>query len=104
MTSKRAPSRAVVVAAMRDRHGEQLQRLVERHVTRDAAIVDDACAHAWAELVDACDVDLRPPRWSALAWVTRRTMRRAHELVDARVDATRAAQRRARASGRGGEA
>lgn len=55
---------------MHARHDAQLHSVVRRRGSRDAAIVDAACARAWIELLAAEDVDLRPPRWSALAWLT----------------------------------
>jgi hypothetical protein len=66
------------VASLRDRHNAQLQRVVEHRATTHAAIVDRACQNAWAQLIDAHDIDLRPPRWSALAWVTTCAMQQAH--------------------------
>ena len=70
-----------MVAALRDRHHGELQRVVARHATADRAIVVRASDEAWAQLADAHDVDLRPPRWSALAWVTRDAKRRASALA-----------------------
>jgi len=70
------------VAEIRDRHDVDLRRLVRRRATPDATLVRSACAQAWGELVDADRVDLGPPLWSALAWVTTRAMQRAYELAD----------------------
>jgi hypothetical protein len=69
------PQRRAMVAALRDRHDDELRRVVTRRATADRAIVMRACREAWAQLVDAHDIDLHPPRWSALAWVTSYAMR-----------------------------
>jgi len=58
--------RREMVAALQQRHDDQLRRVVARRATSDLAIIDRACREAWAQLVDAHDVDLQPPRWSAL--------------------------------------
>jgi hypothetical protein len=71
-----------MVAALHDRHDGELRSVVARRATSDASIVASACREAWAQLVDADDVDLYPPRWSALAWVTSCAMRRACALAD----------------------
>jgi hypothetical protein len=76
------PQRRALVAALRDRHDGELRRVVARRATDDRAIVARACREAWAQLVDAHGVDLCPPRWSALAWVTSYAMHRACALAD----------------------
>jgi hypothetical protein len=75
------PQRRAIVAALQERHDGELRRVVARRATADRAIVMRACGEAWAQLVDAHDVDLHPPRWSALAWVTSYAMRRACALA-----------------------
>ncbi|MCA1679039.1 MAG: hypothetical protein LC777_08910 [Actinobacteria bacterium] len=75
------PQRRAMVAALRERHDGELRRVVARRATADRAIVVRACREAWAQLVDAHDVDLHPPRWSALAWVTSCAMRHACTLA-----------------------
>ena len=77
-----APQRREMVAALRERHDGELRRVVARRATAGHAIVVRACREAWAQLVDAHDVDLHPPRWSALAWVTSCAMRRACALAN----------------------
>jgi hypothetical protein len=83
------PQRRALVAALRDRHDSELRNVVARRATSDASIVAGACREAWAQLVDAHDIDLQPPRWSALAWVTSYAMRRACALADEANRATR---------------
>jgi hypothetical protein len=58
------------IKAMVDRHDAQLHRVVRRRGSRSPAIVDDACTYAWLQLLAAEHVDLRPPLWEALAWLT----------------------------------
>jgi hypothetical protein len=97
------PQRRALVAALRDRHDGELQRVVARRATADRAIVIRASGEAWAQLVDAHDVDLHPPRWSALAWVTSYAMRRASALAlegnDCSCEARGAGHRALRLSG-----
>lgn len=58
------------IKAMVDRHDAQLHRVVRRRGSSSPAIVDDACTYAWLQLLAAEHVDLRPPLWEALAWLT----------------------------------
>jgi hypothetical protein len=70
-----------MVAAIRQRHDSQLRHVVARRATPDTATVTRACRDAWTQLVNAQHIDLHPPRWSALAWVTTRAIQRAHALA-----------------------
>jgi hypothetical protein len=78
------------VTAMVDRHDAQLHRVVRRRGSRNPAIVDDACTYAWIALLTAEHVDLRPPLWEALGWLTTCAVRYARMRDDAerRVTAT----------------
>jgi DNA-directed RNA polymerase specialized sigma24 family protein len=58
------------IATMYATHDAELHRLVERRGSPHHATVEDACAFAWTQLLSADHVDLRPPRWQALAWLT----------------------------------
>jgi DNA-directed RNA polymerase specialized sigma24 family protein len=58
------------IATMYATHGRELHRLVERRGSPHHATVEDACAFAWTQLLSADRIDLRPPRWQALAWLT----------------------------------
>jgi DNA-directed RNA polymerase specialized sigma24 family protein len=73
------------IIAMYAVHDHQLRRTVRRRGSDDPQVVDDACAHAWMKLLIAEDVDLSPPRWGALAWLTTCAVRRAW-LLNARGD------------------
>jgi hypothetical protein len=68
------------VSAMATQHDAQLHRVVRRRGSRSAEIVDDACAYAWIQLLAAEHVDLRPPLWEALAWLTSCAVRHARML------------------------
>jgi hypothetical protein len=58
------------------RHHAQLHAVVRKHGSHNRAVVDDACAHAWLQLLASPQIDLRPPRWRALAWVPTCAIRR----------------------------
>jgi len=71
------------ITAMVDRHDAQLHRVVRRRGSRRPEIVDDACKYAWIQLLAAEHVDLRPPLWDALAWLTTCAVRYARMLNEA---------------------
>jgi hypothetical protein len=81
-----APARALDgerlrrVSAMVIQHDAQLHHVVRLRGSRSAEIVDDACAYAWIQLLAAEHVDLRPPLWEALAWLTSCAVRHARML------------------------
>jgi DNA-directed RNA polymerase specialized sigma24 family protein len=58
------------IALMYAADNGELHRLVERRGSPEQATVEDACAFAWTRLLTAEQVDLRPPRCHALAWLT----------------------------------
>ena len=59
------------IAAMFARHADELRDLVRRRASgAQPATIDDACSFAWTQLISAEHIDVRPPRWSALAWLT----------------------------------
>jgi DNA-directed RNA polymerase specialized sigma24 family protein len=72
------------IAAMYANHDAQLRRLVHargaRHGKLNTTVVDDACSFAWTQLLTHDYVDLGPPRWGALAWLTTAAMREAWRL------------------------
>ena len=76
------------IAAMYAKHDAELCDVVRRRSGgAQPATIEDACSFAWAQLIAADHVDVRPPRWSALAYLTKTAIRKAWEL--------RAAERRA---------
>ncbi len=72
--------RLEAIADIYRRHDAQLHAVVRKHASYNVTVVDDACAHAWLKLVSTPAVDVGPPRWTALAWVTTCAVRRAWEL------------------------
>ena len=78
------PDRLQHITAMLAAHDAQLHRVVGRRGSRCPEIVDDACTYAWIQLLAAEHVDVRPPRWGALAWLTTCAVRRARMLDERR--------------------
>jgi hypothetical protein len=68
------------IKAMVARHDAQLRRVVLTRGSRRPEVVDDACTYAWLQLLAAEHVDLRPPLWEALAWLTTCAVRYARML------------------------
>jgi hypothetical protein len=68
------------IAAMVDRHDHELRRVVRQRGSRRPEIVDGACKYAWMQLLTAEHVDVRPPLWEALAWLTSCAVRYARML------------------------
>jgi len=78
------------IASMYAHHDDELRGVVRRRAGgAQPATIGDACSFAWAQLISAEHVDVRPPRWGALAYVTTTAVRKAWEL--------RGAERRAAA-------
>jgi DNA-directed RNA polymerase specialized sigma24 family protein len=69
--------RLTEITAMYAQHDAELHRIVHRRGSQNPDVVDDACQHAWTQLVAAEHIDLSPPRWRALAWLTTTAVRRA---------------------------
>jgi DNA-directed RNA polymerase specialized sigma24 family protein len=65
------------IATMYAQHHATLHGIVRRRGSQNPDVVDDACQHAWAQLVAAQHIDLRPPRSRALAWLTTTAVRHA---------------------------
>lgn len=68
------------ITAMVAKHDAQLRRVVRGRGSRHPEVVDDACTYAWLQLLAAEHVDLRPPLWEALAWLTTCAVRYARML------------------------
>lgn len=68
------------IAAMYAEHNDQLKRLVARRASTDPQTIEDACSHAWTQLLTHPDVDLTPPHWRSLAWLTQTAVREAWRL------------------------
>jgi len=65
------------IADMYATHRDQLQRVVRARGSASDAIAQDACSHAWMQLLTHEHVDVGPPRWGALAWLTQTAVREA---------------------------
>jgi len=84
------------IAAMYATHSAQLHRVVRARGTKSDAIAEDACSYAWTQLLTHDYVNLGPPHWGALAWLTQtaihkawkldNTERRGHDVVPADSD------------------
>jgi len=68
------------IADMYATHRDQLQRVVRARGSNSSAIVEDACSHAWMQLLTHDYVDVGLPRWGALAWLTQTAVREAWRL------------------------
>jgi hypothetical protein len=68
------------ITAMVARHDAQLHSVVRSRGSQRPEVVDDACTYAWLQLLAAEHVDLRPPLWEALAWLTTCAVRYARML------------------------
>jgi hypothetical protein len=76
------------IAVMYAKHEGELRRVVHRRASSNHAIVEDACAHAWTQLLLCEDVDVRAPRWRARRHVPGRyTNRRAERSTPHRYSA-----------------
>jgi DNA-directed RNA polymerase specialized sigma24 family protein len=61
-------------------HAGQLRDVVRKHGSQNTQIVQDACAHAWAQLIAAEQISLQRPRPGVLAWLTTTANREAWRL------------------------
>jgi len=61
-------------------HAGQLRDVVRKHASQNTQIVQDACAHAWAQLITAEQISLQRPRRGVLAWLTTTANREAWRL------------------------
>ena len=75
------PARLAQIADLYAKHSRQLQRLVGRRAGASPQAVEDACSYAWMQLLTHPDVDLRPPSWRLLAWLTKTAVREAWDLA-----------------------
>jgi DNA-directed RNA polymerase specialized sigma24 family protein len=73
--------RLALIAELYANHHTQLQRLVARRPGVTSAVVEDACSYAWLQLLAHPDLDLRPPHWGILAWLTQVAVREAWRLT-----------------------
>lgn len=76
------------IAVIYAEHERELRRVVQRRGSQNPVIVQDACAHAWTQLLANEHVDLRPPLAPALEWLTTTAIRHAWQLTNSQRRAT----------------
>jgi DNA-directed RNA polymerase specialized sigma24 family protein len=73
------------IAALHRMHAGELRRRVAWRTHADPQTVEDACSHAWLQLLTHPSVDLTSPDWSVLGWLTLTATREARRLDGRRV-------------------
>lgn len=73
------------IAALHRTHAGALRRRVAWRSRADPQTVEDACSHAWLQLLTDPSVDLASPDWSVLGWLTLTATREARRLLRRRV-------------------
>ena len=73
-------ARNAQIAALHGKHARELQRRVARRARADPPTIEDACAFAWLQLLTHASVDLGPPTYDALGWLTQTATREARRL------------------------
>ena len=74
-------ARNAQIAAMHGEYAGELQRRVARRAHADPQTIEDACSHAWLQLLTHHSVDLGPPDWGVLGWLTQTATREAWRLT-----------------------
>ncbi len=69
------------IALMHAEHARELERRVVRRARADPQTIEDACSHAWLQLLTHRSVDLGPPAWGELGWLTQTATREAWRLA-----------------------
>jgi DNA-directed RNA polymerase specialized sigma24 family protein len=73
------------IAAMHRTHAGELRRRVAWLSHADPQTAEDACSHAWLQLLTHPSVDLASPDWSVLGWLTLTATREVRRLQSRRV-------------------
>ena len=73
------------IAALHRTHAGELRRRVAWRSRADPETVEDACSHAWLQLLTHPSVDLASPDWRLLGWLTLTATREARRLQSRRV-------------------
>lgn len=79
-----ATSRADELARVYADSRHELRRHVATATRTDPQTIDDACSHAFTQLLSHPNIDLRAARWSILRWLTSTATREAWRLQDLR--------------------
>lgn len=74
-------ARNAQIAAMHRECARELQRRVARRAHADPQTIEDACSHAWLQLLTHHSADLGPPDWRVLGWLTQVATREAWRLT-----------------------
>jgi DNA-directed RNA polymerase specialized sigma24 family protein len=70
-------ARNAQIAAMHGEYAAELQRRVARRAHADSQTIEDACSHAWLQLLTHESVDLDWPGCGVLVWLTQTATREA---------------------------
>ena len=79
------------IAAIHRAHARELEHRVARRAHATPQTIEDACSHAWVQLLTHSQVDVGQPAWRVLAWLAQtatrevwrmQRQRRRDELVD----------------------
>ena len=73
------------IAALHRVHTGELRQRVARRSRADPSTVEDACSHAWLQLLTHPSVGLASPDWRLLGWLTLTATREARRLQSRRV-------------------
>lgn len=68
------------IAALHRTHAGELRRRVAWRAHADPQTVEDACSHAWLQLLTHPSVDLASPDWRLLGWLAQTATREAGRL------------------------
>jgi DNA-directed RNA polymerase specialized sigma24 family protein len=79
-----ASSRADAIAAIYPDTHSELRGYVTAATRTDALTIDDACSHAWAQLLSHPDVDVATDRCSIVRWLKTTAIREAWRLHEQR--------------------
>ena len=77
-------SRSDTIAAIYSDSNSELRGYVAAATRTDPLTIDDACSHAWAQLLSHPDVDLATERHSIVRWLTTTAIREAWRLHEQR--------------------
>ena len=69
------------IATMHEESARELQRRVARRAHADPQTIEDACSHAWLQLLAQRSVELGPPDRLMLGWLTQTATREAWRLA-----------------------
>jgi hypothetical protein len=86
-----AASRAEQIARIYTEHADELHAYVTSITRTDPQTIEDACSHAWTQLLSHPAIDLEAARSGTLRWLTTTAAREAWRLHKLRVAPAHAA-------------